>query len=256
MRNLTRAFRAGVHGELGCYVYRLVDPVSGNTFYVGRGVGNRIFEHLSEAETSTESRKTNKIRAIWASGNDVSLIVHRHGLTEAEASLVESSLIDFINDDAKVDAEEKTNKIKGYKARELGKKSVEAINHQYAALAAELDRPIALIKINRKWVEHHKNETNNGKQPSLDQMYEMVRGHWVVNPKRHTRVKYIAAVAFGLIREVYRIESWSEPDKNKRVAFTGAVADELSHYKGTHVNDVYQRGAQAPVRWYYPKASV
>ena len=30
---------------VGCYVYRLIDPRNGETFYVGRGRGQRVFDH-------------------------------------------------------------------------------------------------------------------------------------------------------------------------------------------------------------------
>jgi hypothetical protein len=31
--------------RLGCYVCRLLDPRNGETFYVGKGHGNRLFDH-------------------------------------------------------------------------------------------------------------------------------------------------------------------------------------------------------------------
>lgn len=34
--------------ELDYYVYRLIDPRNGETFYVGKGKDNRIFEHLKK----------------------------------------------------------------------------------------------------------------------------------------------------------------------------------------------------------------
>ena len=33
---------------LGCYVYRLIDPRNGKTFYIGRGRGNRVFAHVND----------------------------------------------------------------------------------------------------------------------------------------------------------------------------------------------------------------
>ena len=31
---------------LGNYVYRLIDPRDGETFYVGKGRGNRVYAHI------------------------------------------------------------------------------------------------------------------------------------------------------------------------------------------------------------------
>ena len=42
-------FTPDMHHKLGHYVYRLIDPRDGSTFYVGRGQVNRMFEHIKEA---------------------------------------------------------------------------------------------------------------------------------------------------------------------------------------------------------------
>lgn len=39
-------FPPGVMEHLGWYVYRLIDPRDGSTFYVGKGKGNRVFAHM------------------------------------------------------------------------------------------------------------------------------------------------------------------------------------------------------------------
>src|SRR4051812_6159550 len=52
-------FPREIHDALGWYVYRLIDPRTGHTFYVGKGRGDRLFEHvkgaLNEEETEDES---------------------------------------------------------------------------------------------------------------------------------------------------------------------------------------------------------
>lgn len=245
-----RAFRVGVAPKLGWYVYRLVDPRTDTTFYVGKGKDNRVFAHFSEAEDGVLGNKTDRIREIWESGNDVGVIIHRHGLEdEKQAFLVESVLIDLLPNLVE-NPETRTNIARGHGSAELGAKPVDVLNHQYAAEAANIKQPIALIKINRKWLSHYK---TNARPPSRTEIYQMVRGHWVVSPGRHKSVCYAAAVAFGLIREVFEITSWSEKDSNGRVCFEGNVAPEMASLNGTHVNDIFSQGAQAPVRWYYPK---
>ncbi len=42
-------FSQEVCEKLGYYVYRLVDPRNGETFYVGKGRNNRVFAHTERA---------------------------------------------------------------------------------------------------------------------------------------------------------------------------------------------------------------
>ena len=38
-------FSTSIIEKLAYYVYCLIDPRDGNIFYVGKGVGNRVFHH-------------------------------------------------------------------------------------------------------------------------------------------------------------------------------------------------------------------
>ena len=42
-------FSQAVSAKLKCYVYRLIDPRNGETFYVGKGKGDRVFRHARGA---------------------------------------------------------------------------------------------------------------------------------------------------------------------------------------------------------------
>ena len=80
------------------YVYRLIDPRDGQAFYVGKGKGNRVFDHASqqmeisnapdvdEDETSLKLRTIGEIRA---AGLEVLHIVHRHGMDDKTSFEVE-----------------------------------------------------------------------------------------------------------------------------------------------------------------------
>ena len=74
--------------KLGFYVYRLIDPRNGETFYVGKGTGNRIFAHVAgEHDTGADelSEKLQRIREIRLAGFEVAHVIHRHGLDSRTA---------------------------------------------------------------------------------------------------------------------------------------------------------------------------
>ena len=92
--------------QLKFYVYRLIDPRNGETFYVGMGRGNRIFAHakgefidsdspdLEEREDAVDL-KLQRIKEILAVGLEVGHVVHRHGIERSDVAYeVEAALID------------------------------------------------------------------------------------------------------------------------------------------------------------------
>lgn len=99
-------FTPEVIEQLQYYVYRLIDPRNGQTFYVGKGKGNRVFAHVEGAlknykgqkfedkDEDEVSAKIQQIREIKNAGLEVIHIIQRYGLTEKEAFEVEAALID------------------------------------------------------------------------------------------------------------------------------------------------------------------
>ena len=94
-----KRFSPGVRAKIDHYVYRLIDPRNGQTFYVGRGRGDRLFAHVhAESKIGDEeprpSDKLEVIKEIRRAGLEVTHVLHRHGLDEKTAGEVEAALMD------------------------------------------------------------------------------------------------------------------------------------------------------------------
>ena len=61
-------FPVEVAERLKWYVYRLIDPRNGETFYVGKGQGDRIFQHVKGALAvgNGEDAATGGAACLWA----------------------------------------------------------------------------------------------------------------------------------------------------------------------------------------------
>ena len=76
------SFPPEVSRKLKTYVYRLIDPRNGETFYVGKGRGNRVFAHVRAEEGLVGDELDNKlrrIREIRIAGFQPAHVIHRHG---------------------------------------------------------------------------------------------------------------------------------------------------------------------------------
>ena len=113
------SFPAGVSEQLRWYVYRLIDPRNGETFYVGKGQGDRIFAHakglLDGGEENIADPKLQRIREINAAGLEAGHVIHRHGIETARIAYeVEAALIDAYPG--------LENKVRGHGSRKLAGK--------------------------------------------------------------------------------------------------------------------------------------
>ena len=87
-------FSDKVKQKLGYYVYALTDPRDNKIFYIGKGINNRIFQHEEKLDNSN---KSNRIKEILSSGNKIKKLIISYGLSEKEAFVAESALINIMN---------------------------------------------------------------------------------------------------------------------------------------------------------------
>lgn len=174
IRTATDRFSPGVEERIGSYVYLLIDPRDDDVFYVGKGAGHRCFAHVAEArKTLADSvgdyAKLARIRAIEATGVTVRIEILRHGLSEDEAFLVESTAIDLLG------LETLANRVVGH-AAEFGRMPVPDLNVLYGAnpVAIDPEHRVALIRINRLFK----------RGMSDDDLYEATWKWWRVASRR------------------------------------------------------------------------
>jgi hypothetical protein len=241
------SFPAEIHDKVGWYVYRLIDPRNGQTFYVGKGRGDRVFQHirgaLKEEDTSDEMDLKRKIILdIQRANLSVLHVIHRHGLESSEAAYeVEAALMDAYYG--------LTNISGGHGSLERGCRHVDQIVSDYRAEPLEVKEPLILIFIGR----------------ALDEgrdIYEAVRGVWKMSRKEAERRSLVLAYDGVLVRGAYRPTRWLEATKSNfrflhedipgRIGFEGTPAQDVwSYYVGKRVPP-RRKGAIGPFRYLAP----
>lgn len=230
---MIKEFSNAVCERIGYYVYILKDPRNETIFYVGKGKGNRLFQHVQCAlENATDNDKYNLIREIHKDGKEVEHFILRHGLEEKLSLEIESTIIDLLG------IENLTNSVKGHDTWERGLKTVDEVFQYYDAKAVTFDKPCIIININRLYT----------RGISAQKLYDSTRASWIVGTKRD-RAQYAIASYRGLVREVYEIEKW-QPNGD-RWEFVGKVAEDKirDKYLNQSLENYIKKGGQNPIRY-------
>ena len=230
-------FSTEVASQLGNYVYRLIDPRDFQTFYVGRGKGNRVFAHAKaeldsfEVDEDELSTKLKQIREIRLSGKEVICLIHRYGLTLEQAKEVESALIDCYPG--------LTNMISGY-GSDRGVITVED-------LQANLERP---IYDEPEGLEYIIIKTSNNAINNNGSLYEATRRAWRAKLERAKNVKIVLSVINGIVQEVYEVDEWYKSTEfDGRIEFKGKPANrEIANlFRGKMIPEYYRKkGMSSP----------
>lgn len=192
------------------YVYGLIDPRTNQIFYIGKGTGNRVFEHEKESINSPNSDKLKlkTISEIKALGLSVKKIIINSNLTETEAFAAEAALINAFNYVSDIGL---TNIVAGHHSSEA--LSVEEFEKVYGAEVLreeDIKHKILVIKINKLY----------RRDIPADELYDSVRGVWRASMNNAQSVEYVFGVYNSLIVAVYKPTKWYKckeaPEKRPR----------------------------------------
>lgn len=251
------SFPNEIHEALGYYVYRLIDPRNGQTFYVGKGKGNRVFSHAkqqlefdSEGDEGEDdaSLKLQTIGNIRKAGLEVLHVIHRHGMDEKTSFEVEAALIEAYPS--------LSNIAGGHNNEEHGCAHADELITKYRLAEVPMDEQFIAISINRSIEER-------------SSIYTATNWCWRISEWRAKKKTPVVAHTGGIIRGVFEVESWCRaddpsfqarigPDHDpesiaKRWGFHGHPAGEriAAKYMGKRLPKT-KKGAASPLRFLGP----
>jgi hypothetical protein len=217
------SFPPEVARELKTYVYRLIDPRNGETFYVGKGRGDRVFAHVhgeQKLEGDDLDNKIKRIREIRLAGFEVAHVIHRHGMDDI---------------------------VGGAGSHEYGVMHAKEIVNRYSAAPAVFKHKALLISVNK-----------SAEQTSL---YEATCYAWKVSKSKAKQAEVILATVQGLIKRAFIADDWLEAtaenfpgreDVPGRYGFNGREAppEIQEQYVGKRVPDEFRKpGAANPIKY-------
>lgn len=256
-------FSETVCEKIGNYVYRLIDIRNGETFYVGKGKGNRVFQHANEELKLTktlddedlllddsESLKLDRIRQIRKSGLEVQHIIHRHGISDDSIFEVEAALIDAYAG--------LTNISRGHYSSDRGPMDSKEIEQKYNLPELEESPKHKLLLIN---VNNFSNES------SRSTLLDQVRFAWRISKPKAEKAEFVLAVVRGVVKGAFVADTWlpasaenfptfnTSTVNKSRFGFNGSEApkDIQDLYVGKHGKRIVNkemRHVQNPIRYW------
>lgn len=247
------AFSQRTIEALAYYVYALVDPRDNRIFYIGKGCGNRVFQHAKDSlNENDQSLKLDIIRDILREGKQVCLYILRHNLTEETAYVVESVLIDLLTYSKFNTTNLLANVVAGHHQWDEGIKNIDEINSLYNCMKIEVNPgdTLLLVSLNKSFDQSKANGVY--RRPDI---YEATRKYWKISKNAPEEIKYVLGVYKGVVRCVIEVKTWkwttvSEDGKtfmSERCIFEGDVLDD-SPYMNKDVSD-YPFGSGGAIRY-------
>ena len=223
---LKRIFQALSCGEKKYYVYALCDE-NNVPFYIGKGCGERVMQHEADAlkaltapTKDIENKKefSEKIQKLIEKKDRVQCVIIKWGLSEKEAFMCESALINLLAFARNVKIEALTNIVNGH-ASEAEKNSVADVATKARTLDQFLQEcaiqsrdvnnirtengvpKVAFIKIN----ELYRDCLNADGSADNEKIKDVVRAMWRISEWRCRKIEYIFALYQGRVVGVFKV---------------------------------------------------
>jgi hypothetical protein len=165
---------------------------------------NALFEPQDEKEDA-QSLKIQRIQDILYEGLEVIHIIHRWGMTETEALLVESALMD---------AYPGLTNIQGGYHCDNGVVSTHSLQKRFESevFVDRDDIKYLIIKIRKSVIEDR------------GSVYEAVRRAWKISIDNAQNYPYVLAVENGIVKGVFEVDYWYKSQEIGRCEFIGKNA--------------------------------
>lgn len=254
---LTKKFSLEIQQELEFYVYALVSPLDSCVFYIGKGKGNRVFEHeLMALDKPDDKNKNKEILKIRTAGKEVLKYIISYGLTEKEALMLENGLIAFCHllDKKELKLKSLTNIVSGHRTtKQKGKLITSGLVDDVIALLAPTSVPLSdLGNANIMFVKVNPIPDLLGRceqdltpekllKPEDSALRMRTLGNWVMNKEKADNIEYILGVypGSGMIVSAFKIGTSKERYKSYEEKYTKRSITRYNfYYNAEYVDEI------------------